>query len=214
MWSQPDIRALNARAKSCATAYDKESAPPKRHKHQCEFCTEKATHHDKWYDIFSEDAKGVRHLCTKHFESGAGDEGYFTCDCCGRLMVENYTWEYYRVIVDGEVLCLPCAAKLYFSDDDNLIDPAKLTAVTNDEGPLWNPETGVVCLRGVRHVLGVDQPVPEGISCVDRFENCNERGLFDGEEIKAKIKELGKPCFLVLDGAYQFSGSIGLYIRE
>ena len=220
MFSLPDIKALNARAKSCATAFDIESKPRKKStaKYPCECCGEKSIHHEKWYDIFSDDAKGVRHLCEECDDSGRGQEGWFHCDCCGRLMAENYTWEYYRTTDEetGETMCLTCAAKRYFSNPDNAINPSKVVKVVqgDKDAPLWDADSGIVNLSKVRHVLGVKQPEPEGIEYVDNFENCNERGLFDTDEIMKVIKEQDSPVFIVLDGAYQFSISIGLYVKE
>lgn len=58
------------------------------------------------YDIFSDDPKGILNLCNNHVGySSDPTEGYFTCACCQRVMVENYTWEYYRVERDGETVC-------------------------------------------------------------------------------------------------------------
>jgi hypothetical protein len=186
-------------------------------KHACENCNKPSTWHYPYYDIFSDDISGVTHLCNDCEERGLGDEGFFTCSCCDRRMIENITWEKYCVEVDGELQCLACAAKNYFADEDNLIDPAKVTAVIQEPkqlGALFNPKTGVVNLCRVKHVLGVNQPVPAGIKFVENFENCNDRGAFDCGDILAKIKEQTQPVYLVLDGAYQFSISIGQYVRE
>jgi hypothetical protein len=215
MWSLPDINALNARAKSCATAYDRESNPPKKHKHACDHCGKRAVHHRKYYDIFSDDAKGVLHLCDQHEDY---QEGYFTCDCCGRFMVENHTWEYYRVSDgNGGVECLTCAAKNYFADPASAIDPKLVRAVVlePDSVPqlLFNPKTGVLNLAKVRHVLGVKQPAPKGIEFVENFENANEQGTFDNAAILACIKDQDRPVYVVLDAAYQFSVSIGIYAK-
>ncbi len=44
-------------------------------------------------------------------------------------MVENYTWEIYRVEREGETVCLKCAAEAHFSDPENWIDPCEVKYV-------------------------------------------------------------------------------------
>ena len=53
---------------------------------QCEFCDKPATKTSRqyWYDIFSNDPKGVIGLCQEHENDyGSIPEGYFYCDACG-----------------------------------------------------------------------------------------------------------------------------------
>lgn len=217
MWSLPDINDLNARAKSCATAYNRESKLKISAKHGCECCGKPSTHHHKYFDIFSDDAKGVRHLCDEHYDNGSGDEGYFTCDCCGNLTIENYTWEYYRVEEGGETICLKCAAKNYFGDDDNLIDPKDVKSVVLDPSGVSKRiiKDGVLNLCRVRHVLGVEQPLPEGVEFVFNveFDSYSWHQISGGDALE-KIKSLEGKFFIVLDGAYQFAVSVGIYRRK
>jgi len=217
MFSLPDINALNARAKSCATAFDRETKVKKSVKHGCECCGKPSTRHDKWYDIFSDDAKGVRHLCEEHAESGSGDEGYFTCECCDNLTVENYTWEYYRVEIGGLTVCLKCAAKRYFGDDDNLLDPKDVKSVILDPSTVSKRfiKDGVLNLAKAKHVLGMKQPLPEGIEFVENFEFDSYSGkAISGGNALETIKALDHKFFVVLDSAYQFACSIGIYRRK
>ena len=55
-------------------------------------CQSRATRSHLVYDIFSDDPKGVLHLCETH-DGYSGDpvEGYFTCEDCERVIAENYT---------------------------------------------------------------------------------------------------------------------------
>src|SRR5208282_17026 len=106
------------------------------------------------FDIFSDDPKSTLTLCERHDGYyGSPSEGYFTCADCGRVMVENYTWElYYHDTPDGR-LCLPCAAKRHIEDEDNWL-------------PLTDEDIAVVTFEVIhhaRHVLGVEMPVPKEI---------------------------------------------------
>jgi len=217
MWSLPEINSLNARAKSCATAYNRESKLKTSRKHPCECCSQPSTHHHKYFDIFSDDAKGVRHTCDGCHDDGRGDEGYFTCDCCVRLLVENYTWEiYHRTDPDtGETLCLACAATKYFADDANLIDPKRVTKVVLNPGGGRLFENGVLNLAHASHSLGVKQPLPPGIKFVDNYEFDSMDGhQISGGNLLFDIQQMDAPFFCVCDAGWQFAVSIGLYIRE
>src|SRR5207344_1764916 len=122
----------------------------------------------------SDAVKGVQHSCKRCHDNGNDMEGFFVCNHCERVMVENYTWERY----ERNGVCLACAAKEYFGDDDNLINPEDVLTVTQDGdgAPLF--ACGVINLDATPHVLGVSQPVPEGIEFIENFENCNDRGEF------------------------------------
>jgi hypothetical protein len=139
-------------------------------------------------------------------------------------MVENYTWEYYRVEIDGETLCLKCAAEAYFDDEKNWIDPRfvkEVVLVPHDPSlnganlPLFSPQTGVLNVARCQHVLGVQQPLPAGI----KFAENAEFDSLDGHQISGRrlldiVTDLdGQPFVPVLDAAYQFAVSIGIYVR-
>jgi hypothetical protein len=217
MFSLPDIIAMNARA-VVAEPKLKRAANRKR-KPRCGYwnCTSNATVSHLVYDIFSDTAKDVIHLCEHHDGfSGSPAEGYFTCAHCDRVMVENYTWEVYRVELDGETLCLKCAAAAYFSNPKNWIKPQEVKSVTLDPrgAVLFSGKTGVLNVARCRHVLGVQQPLPVGI----KFAENAEFDSFDGHQISGRsllhaIHDLDQPFCPVLDAGYQFAVSIGLYVR-
>ena len=218
MWSLPDIKALNTRAASEASKL-KRAATSKR-KPKCEHwkCSSRATRSYLVYDIFSDDPKAVLHLCERH-DGYSGDpiEGYFTCTQCNRVMVENYTWEYYRVEHDGEAICLKCAAEAYFSDPKNWIKPQEVKSVILEPGgaPLFDAKSGVLNVAHCRHVLGVEQPLPAGIKFVENaeFDSCDGHQI-SGRRLLDMISDLdGRPFVPVLDAAYQFAVSIGIYVR-
>jgi hypothetical protein len=218
MWSLPDIKSLNTRAAAAASKL-KRVAISKR-KPNCEHwnCNSRATRSYLVYDIFSDDPKAVLHLCERH-DGYSGDpmEGYFTCAHCARVMIENYTWERYRVELDGETICLKCAAEAHFSDPKNWIEPQEVKSVILEPGgaPLFDAKSGVLNLARCQHVLGVEQPLPAGIKFVENaeFDSCDGHQI-SGRRLLDVISDLdGQPFVLVLDAAYQFAVSIGIYVR-
>jgi hypothetical protein len=63
-------------------------------------------------------------------------------------------------------------------------------------------------------VLGVKQPLPAGVVFHDNAEFDSSSGhQISGENLLEVIKRLDQPFCLVLDGAYQFAVSIGIYVR-
>ena len=216
MWALPNISSMNASKVVKQADYKRQLNLGRSIKHRCDSCNKPSVWHYPYYDIFSKDIAGVTHLCDDCEQRGLGGEGYFNCDSCQRRMVENITRERYCVEDgDGGIQCLACAAKQYFADPANQIEPQLVDTVSQgtDQAGLFNPETGNVELRRVKHVLGVGQSLPDGVKFVDNFENCNGAGRFDSRAILKAINEQKQPVFLVLDGAYQFSQSIGLYAK-
>lgn len=163
------------------------------------------------YDIFSDDPKEVIGLCEHHDGYyGSPAEGYFTCDDCLRVMLENYTWELYSHVGEDGILCLPCYAKRELEEDENWIslNDAAIDALTFSD------------IRKAKHLIGVEMPVPKRI----RFVNNVEFDSMDGhcisggglEEIKQTLHDLKSEgqarAILILDAAYQFAVSIGVYV--
>ena len=225
MWSLPDINRLNANAAAKAKKLKREAAS--KRKPSCQFwnCSQPATRSYLVYDIFSDDPKDVLHLCEQH-DGFSGDpcEGHFFCDGCGRVMVENYTWEIYRVELDGLTLCLRCAAERHFANPKNWIDAKRVkqvvlvpydAALDGQNAPLFNPATGVLNVARCRHVLGVSQPPPEGIKFLENaeFDSCDGHQI-SGRKLLDIIQDLDEPFCPVLDAAYQFAVSLGLYVRR
>ena len=218
MWSLPEINAINAQAAANAAKLRRQirRGPSKQQKCEVYGCEEHATKSHPWFDTFSDDPKGLVHVCPDHVAEDV--EEMFCCGQCNRLMCDHYTWERYRVELDGRVLCLKCAAEEYFEDQANWIDPKLVKEVGFDRNgaPLFNKRTGFLNLARCRHVLGVKQPLPQGIEFVANME-------FDSEDCRqisglppvALIQQLDCERFCpVLDGAYQFAVSIGLYVRN
>ena len=220
MWSLPDIKRMNAAAKTEAPSLEQQARTgigPDGEKLTCD-CADWGSgdscsgdvYSQLWYDIFSDDPKGIISLCENHEGYYCSPtEGYFTCDDCGKVFVENYTWEMYRVDDShaGETYCLPCAAEHYIADDENWITlTAKNIKAVDFER-----------VRKVKHVIGVEMPTPRGIKFFENVEyDSYSGGQISGgnlQEILKEARQAGyKRALLILDAAYQFAVSVGVYV--
>jgi hypothetical protein len=219
MWSLPNIREMNARKAANVKSFQRQAAlkrPSK--KYPCERCGQPSTHHSPWHDIFSDNPGGVTHLCYHCAQEGFEDEGFFTCASCDRRIIENITWERYAVSLNGgDPICLKCAAEQYFADKANWIDPANVNGVVapneDDPAPLFTG--GILNIRRCQHVLGVGQTPPVGTKFHDNaeFDSCDGHQI-SGRDLLDVIRELQEPFCPVLDAAYQFAVSIGIYVRR
>jgi hypothetical protein len=104
------------------------------------------------------------------------------------------------------------------ADDANLINPklVKSVVLEPDSGkPLFDPETGEVNLACAEHVRGVAQPLPKGIRFVDNweFDSCSGHQI-SGGDVLFDLQQITEPLILVCDTGYQFSISIGAYVRR
>lgn len=228
MWSLPDIARLNSHAKDERVALINavETGYLNGEKLECEHadnsCTEQMYHY-LWFDIFSDDPKGVLTLCERHDGySGSPTAGYFTCDSCQRVVVENYTWERYETTTDdGDSLCLPCAAERYIAEEANWIEltPENIESLDSNR------------VRKAQHVIGVRMPIHKqiepfgngvtldsssggmvrGLSSADPTPDSGVRELRD--ELTAAMEDGHKRALLILDGGYQFAVSISVYVE-
>jgi len=220
MWSLPDINRMNSEASSQKRKLERAAKTGilDREKLTCEWqghdelsrCSGELRHY-LWYDIFSDDPKGILTLCEHHDGYyGSPSEGYFDCAGCNRVMIENYTWEYYRHITeDGETLCLPCFAHEVLADDDRWTQLAdeKIDGLTFEH------------VRKAPHCIGVRMPIPKAIRFVNNVEfdsstgQCISGGGID--ELKETLRQLknegSSRAILILDAAYQFAVSIAVY---
>lgn len=220
MWSLPDITRMNAVAAKEAPSLEQQirtGIGSDGEKLEC-YCSdwsggpcEGELYHYLWYDIFSDDPKGILTICETHDGYfGSPTEGYFTCKDCERVMIENYTWEnYYTIVDDCTMLCLPCAAERYIADEDNWIEltDENIAAVDFDR------------IRRAKHVIGVRMPTPKGITFFDNaeFDSMDGHRISGGgiQELLHQAKDQGETkALLIVDAGYQFAVSIGVYIPE
>ncbi len=238
MWSQPDIQALNRAA--AITARKMHTAVESKQLDGvsigCEACEwdskeTQAAYVEEWFDIFSDDPKGVIGLCNKHMDEHgfASLEGYFLCDHCNRMFITNYTWEYYFADDEesGERFCLPCYAEVQINRPENWIHLNGLNFI----GLNTIDELGFDRVIKSKHLIGVDMPVPKEIEYVDGVTlDGYSGGVVRGsstsddtpdagvEELKVILKKMRKEgeeeALLILDAGYQFAVHIGIYKRS
>lgn len=217
MWSLPDINRMNSEAAGQKTKLERaaQTGHLDRKKLKCEWnghdkhCQGELRHY-LWYDIFSDDPKGILTLCQAHDGYyGSPSEGYFECADCNRVMIENYTWERYYAFHGDSQLCLPCYAGEILADDNRWI-------------PLTDERIDALTFSDVRkapHCIGVEMPVPKEIRFINNVEfdsmdgHCISGGGLD--ELKHTLHQLQDEgetkAILILDAAYQFAVSIGVY---
>lgn len=225
MWSLPDIQRLNSIAhtgrRNLLAIVERINRGAALQDEKCERRGKhRITSATPIYDIFSDDPKGLVIQCDECRDRLGTPEGFFTCEACDRLMVENYTWELYRHDDnDGTVLCLPCYAKREIANHKNWV-------------PLTDEDIAVVTfeiVRKAKHLIAVRMPIPNGIQFFDNVEvdsssggelrstmhadSTPDAGVARFREILTRAKEEGySRAILILDGAYQFSVSIGVYV--
>ncbi len=217
MWSLPDIQRMNAEAASEKKKLERSvrTGILDRKKLVCEWaghdgkCDGELRHY-LWFDIFSNDPKGILTLCERHDGYyGSPSEGYFECGGCNRVMIENYTWEYYFADTDAGRLCLQCYAQEVLNDEDYWI-------------PLTDQRIESLTFNDVLktpHCIGVKMPVPKEIRFVNNVEFDSSTGqcISGGglEELKETLRQLQDEgetrAILILDAAYQFAVSVGVY---
>ena len=215
MWSLPDINRMNAEAVTqqnkfklaCETGeLDGEKLECEWRGHDDPSSCEGELRHYLWYDIFSDDPKGIVTLCEHH-------DGYYGRPTEGggsnKVFTENYTWERYEAIHEGDSLCLPCYAYEVLHDDDRWIQ-------------LTDEKINQLSFNQVKkspHCIGVKMPIPKGIEFINNveFDSMDGHCISGGgvEELKETLRELQtdghKRAILILDAGYQFAVSIGVY---
>jgi len=206
--------------------------PQTKKSFECESCGEvlskggkaiEGAHIEEYYDPFSDDPKGYAALCEKHEEFI--HESYFTCDDCGRLVVNNYTWEMYSVNdpVTGAMVCSRCAAKRFFG---GVGEWHRVGEAANLDFEEIRKAPHATCVGLDIHKLGlpytftkVDSVTLDSMSggLVTGFSSSSSRE--DGvrtlnQMIRAAAKNHPDAEYaVVLDGAFQFAVEIGVYIR-
>jgi hypothetical protein len=205
MWSLPNIAALNEQAERDFKAKKKRTLKGRR----CEFCGDRAAVALDYYDVFGPHPKGQVYLCKHHNEMGYPEEDYFTCDDCQKLFIENYTWEnYFHCTEDGEKLCLNCHFDREIEDPENWITDLKQVT--------WER------VRHCKHLIPV-----QGEHWKERliflgtaeFDSMTGEGISGGgldglrEIVRDGLKDYGR-VIPILDAAYQFAVSIGMYIEK
>lgn len=224
MWSLPDIVRMNAEAASA-----RESLLGAVEKHldsqgnpiQCDYCDSDAVEVTPYFDIFGDDPKGVVAMCPEHHAAyGSTPEGYFWCDGCERLMVENYTWELYSACTDSGQFCLNCHR------ENELLEPDNWIFLTEEQIAALNFDR----VRHAKHLVAVGQKAPKDLEFLGNVEfdsmtggrirgycsadDTPDAGVAEIRDLLTQAREDGhKRAILILDAGYQFAVSIGVYVR-
>jgi len=227
VWSLPNIATLNARAEAeYRERKDKPETSVLEGK-ECEHhdCTAPAERLEDYYDIFGDKdvPKGFIPLCGEH---SPDDETYFWCEGCSRYHVINYTWEIYRHIdEDGYEKCLRCHFEEELENEENWItDPEELTferlrkakhliAVGTKYHEEKLVEIGSVTLDSYsgEEVVGFTSTSGSRESGPNALKKAARAAIL--QTFKNTHKK-HKDCIIILDGAYQFAVSIGVYARK
>ena len=215
MWSLPDIAVMNSRAaakkpsllKAVGTGLDPETGQQATCERESADCGGEVRG-TPWFDIFSDDPKGVTFLCQNH--AGEHDEDFIDCADCGRLMLDHITWERYVHDTDDGPICLNCYAARVIADPKAWVPLTKtaIDALTFDD------------VRKAPHIIAVSGPT-HGLQFHGNTEfdsmsgNCISGGGLDEirETLNKARKEGKRKALLVLDAAYQFAVSIGVYTK-
>ena len=212
MWSLPDISKLNESAvKEYEARKDKPVNELLKGK-ECQICgTEKATTATDYYDIFSDTPKGQIFTCDDCYPEQEGD--LFYCQSCKRYHVSNYTRELYHTTNEfGEDICLNCALDAALEDADNFIYQKGVGKIDFEK------------VKQAKHLIPVEGKYwKEKLEFEGNVEfdsssgQCISGGGID--ELKslcrdAVKKSKSKRCILILDAAYQFAISIGVYYEK
>lgn len=217
MWSLPNIQALNDNAVKEYRASKNKTAKQTLRGQGCMYCEAKATIYYDYYDCFGDIPKGKIFLCDEHDNDfGYSAEGYFHCDGCNKVFIENYTWELYVVNTDDGSICINCAFDREIENMENWI-----TSPEQINFDMVSRAKHIIPVGSTRHenILkehgGVTLDNMSGAK-VTGFGSTSTRddGLQELRESAATAIKKHGSCILILDGAYQFAVSIGVYTRK
>lgn len=226
MWCLPDINRLNANAEAfkatlthIITTGQGEHEEPLNCNYAGDDC-EGEVRATPYYDIFGDLPKGHLDLCERHYGYyGLPDEGFFECEGCNWVFVENYTWEYYYHDDENGRLCLNCYREEVLADDDNWLQLTPENLASFD----------FTTVRKAKHLIAVGQGVPKELRFIDNVEfdsmsggrvrtssHADSTPNAGVEELRGLLRGIAidgaKRAILILDGAYQFSISVGVYM--
>ena len=226
MWSLPDIHRLNEEASRAAKVNFKKTEKQLCRGQACD-CGQKAVHALPYYDVFSDDVKGYVYQCEKCYQNGY-PEGYFYCDRCGRDFIENYTWENY-FHDDSETcerLCLNCYFDAEVEEESNWVTDVSQVNWSRVraskhlipvEGEHWKKKLLFIGNVELDSMSGAKITGFSSASSVEdglqELRDLVKRALtWNAMKIVLKGEKEQPKCIIILDGAYQFAVSLGVYI--
>jgi hypothetical protein len=228
MWALPNIAVLNEEAHRKAVSGEFDRAieelidPDTGEPAQCMYASEECDgglRGELYYDIFSEDPKGVIFLCERHWGYyGSPAEGYFCCSDCGRTFIENYTHEMYSHNTEDGTICLNCWAQRVINDSSRWIELTE-EAIESVDFETLRKAPHIFAVGGPRHglerigVVTFDSMTGGRVTGLTSCESSPSGGVKEIKKILRRAMEMGyQRALLVLDGAYQFAVDIGVYV--
>jgi hypothetical protein len=222
MWSLPQMDKINRIAKSAAHKKAIRKAL-KNKKAVCDYHSEQCNgdvHVQPYYDIFSEDEKGVVSICSYHENLyGSPPEDFFECCSCSKTYQSFITWERYDVHdEDGNVYCINCYRDKFLRDSSNFI-----SLLDDDSIERFSFED----VKRAPHLLAVQQPCPTNLKCHASVlfdsgsgetvtSSCSTSPQINGvNELKDALRQMKaegeEKAVLIMDQAWQFCCQVSLY---
>lgn len=239
MWSLPSISKLNAQA--VAEHMKRRGRAPSPRGKKCDSCGGRAKHMIPYHDLFGDEKtreipKGFIPVCSECYESGRWEEGFFSCDGCGKEHVTHYTHEvYFRDYDNGDEparLCLECAFIEALEGYDAESDPwlYKEDLIRLEDGIAeGHHESAMEWIREkAKHLIAVETrywqewlAFQANVECDSSsggrligFSSCEPSPLGTVQDVIEHIRAalaIAPRCALILDATYQFSFSLGIY---
>lgn len=231
MFSLPNIKSLHDRA------VKERAETEKKHTFTCDCCgnefkpkkcREEGREYmiEEWHDSLSEGTKGILHVCPDCYENNGTPEGFFECNHCGKLHIENYSWERYETIIDDEPCCLPCAAKIHLAEGSDAWMKTRKEIMRRTASPEAAQDM-------VKHLsaIGSEYGLPEGCKSFRDTEEYEAEGLnwfnemevggFSGGGAMTEIRENALTAFrfyrevtVIIAEAGQFQAYCDIVVRE
>lgn len=218
MWSLPDLNRLNDQAVKQWRLEKKKAKKDILKGQTCDVCgSNKPTEYKNYYDVFSDTPRGHIFLCEEHSEEIP--EGYFMCKKCGRIHITNYSWENYFTDTEDGRFCLNCALNVEIAKESNWLGKKEVDNLTFEqvkkckhlipvEGKNWQAELEF------RKNIELDNYNGGRLTGFSSCESSPDGGVRELKDICYKTLEEHDRVILILDGAYQFSVSIGVYTAK
>ncbi len=222
MWCLPSIDRMNDEAVKRRREEKKKTRKQILRGEKCECCGKRATTWVEYYDVFSDVPKGKVFLCKKCDENSVIHESdrYFDCEECGRLMIKNYTWENYDTWSEEDgLLCLNCALDKHIAKPENWLNKEaveKLTFEQVSKSKHLIPVDGTYHKKVLEFVENVELDNSTG-GLLTSSSTCSsnpDSGVQMIKEICLKALEKHDGVMIILDATYQFSVSIGVYVKK
>lgn len=228
MWLLPNITAMNQAAATGKAALQQALHsgidPATGELIECDLCDATATERQLYFDIFSDDPKGIVGTCDQH--EGYEQENFLYCSRCEQLFIRNYTWESYSHISEGEEICLNCWADEVLADDSPYWIDLERFRPEQFTWDILRLAPHCIAVSGERRVTDKHSLTLIGNVEVDNFtggrvvSSSHSEPGYGGSvaEVATKLQDAQadgfKRAVVLVDAQYQFATSLGIYVKE